>query len=136
MAALRNFAVLSGFVAALVNANPVLYRRQNETAGSPCASVSALAASQTAAAPSATPTVPADLAYECINSVPINQTAALSFIKTVRPYWEWQSTLAYLKDPPAEYAEKIQDPIDVFAELDDLEAKVSNGTITKEYEVS
>ncbi|KKY23496.1 putative peptidase s41 family protein [Diplodia seriata] len=134
MAALRNFAVLSGLVAVLVNANPVLYRRQNETAGSPCASVSALAASQTAAAPSATPTVPADLAYECINSVPINQTAALSLIKTVRPYWEWQSTLAYLKDPPAEYAEKIQGPIDVFAELDDLEAKVSDGTITKEYE--
>ncbi|KAF9629447.1 Peptidase S41 [Lasiodiplodia theobromae] len=134
MAALRNFAVASGLAVALANANPVLYRRQNETAGSPCASVSALAASQTAASPSATPTVPAGLAYECINSVPINQTAALNLIKTSRPYWEWQSTLAYLKDPPAEYVEKIQDAIDVFAELDDLEAKVADGTITKEYE--
>ncbi|KAH7063548.1 hypothetical protein B0J12DRAFT_562125 [Macrophomina phaseolina] len=132
MALLKNFALASG-LAAIVSANPVLYRGLNET-GSACASVSALAASQTAVAPSATPTVPADLAYECINSVPINQTAALNLIKTVRPYWEWQSTLAYLKDPPAEYVEKIQEPIDVFAELDDLEAKVSDGTITKEYE--
>ncbi|OJD30635.1 peptidase s41 family protein [Diplodia corticola] len=134
MAALRNFALSFGLAAAVADANPVLYSRQSGTAGSPCASVSALAASQTAVAPSATPTVPADLAYECINSVPINQTAALNLIKTARPYWEWQSTLAYLKDPPAEYAEKIQDPIDVFAELDALEASVANGTITKEYE--
>ncbi|KAL1616183.1 hypothetical protein SLS56_011507 [Neofusicoccum ribis] len=132
MALLRNIALASG-LAATVAGNPVLYKRQNET-GSACASVSALAASQTAAAPSATPTVPADLAYECINSVPINTTAALDLIKTIRPYWEWQSTLAYLKDPPAEYVEKIQEPVDVFAELDALEQKVSAGTITKEYE--
>lgn len=131
--ALKKLALASGLAVAAA-ANP-LYRRQNET-GSACASVSALAASQTAVAPKATPTVPAALAYDCINSVPINQTAALDLIKTIRPYWEWQSTLAYLKDPPAEYVEKIQDPIDVFAELDDLEAKVSGGSITKEYEVS
>lgn len=133
MSLFRNIALASS-LAATVAGNPVLYKRQNET-GSACASVSVLAASQTAAAPSVTPTVPAALAYECINSVPINTTAALDLINAIRPYWEWQSTLAYLKDPPQEYIDKVQDPVDVFAELDALEQKVSDGTITKEYDV-
>ena len=48
---------------------------RNGTEG-PCASVSRLVASFTGASPSATPTVPAQLAYECINTVPFNQSAA------------------------------------------------------------
>lgn len=95
-----------------------------------CAQVSSLSAAQSAA----TPTVPAKLAYDCITSVPLNKTAALALIDTARPYFEWQSTLAYLKDPPAEYVAKIQNGVDVFGELASIEAKVSNGSYTNEYE--
>lgn len=41
-----------------------------------CASVRSLALQVSATSPKATPTVPAALAYECINSVPFNQSAA------------------------------------------------------------
>lgn len=52
--------------------------------------------------PSATPTVPAQLAYECLNSIPFNQTAALQYLESMDPYLNWQSTYEYLADPPAE----------------------------------
>ncbi|KAK7516335.1 hypothetical protein IWZ03DRAFT_423667 [Phyllosticta citriasiana] len=67
-------------------------------------------------------------------SVPLNVSAALDLIETVKPYWEWQSTISYLKTPPAEYVEKIQDPVDVFGELDIIESKVKNGSFANEYE--
>lgn len=76
--------------------------------GSACAIVSQLSASQVATAPSgmqntanrvkrkannhiATPTVPAKLAQECLNSVPLNKDAALKLVNEIEPYLEWQS---------------------------------------------
>jgi hypothetical protein len=44
--------------------------------------------------------VPAELAYECLNSIPFNQSAAAALVETMRPYLEWQSTTSYVKDPP------------------------------------
>jgi hypothetical protein len=44
--------------------------------------------------------VPAKLAYECLNSIPFNQSAAAALLESVRPYLEWQSTTSYVKDPP------------------------------------
>jgi len=46
------------------------------TSTAACASVSELVASFTSQSPSATPTVPAELAYDCITSVPFNGSAA------------------------------------------------------------
>ncbi|KAK8248198.1 peptidase S41 family protein-like protein [Phyllosticta capitalensis] len=122
-------------LALLSFANPVaLYPRQNATGasvGSPCASVSSLVSGQSAAA---SPTVPAGVAYECIKSVPINKTSALLLLQDIKPYINWQSTVAYLKDPPAEYVDKIQPAWDVWAELDKLETKVRNDTYSGEYD--
>jgi hypothetical protein len=97
-----------------------------------CAQVSAAVAAQPNVT---TPRVPAQLAYDCITSVPLNKTAALSLIDNVKPYFKWQSTTTFLKNPPKEYAEKIQDPIDIWAGLADIEAKVSNSSYKNEYEV-
>lgn len=74
------------------------------SATNPCASVAELAASFTSASPSstATPTVPAQLAFECLNSIPFNQSAAVALLDAIDPYLTWQSTFEYLKDPPAE----------------------------------
>lgn len=135
MSSLRFSILVAGLAGLAVGYSDTAWKRQTNSTGSPCASVSYLASSQTAASPSATATVPAKLAYECINSVPLNVSAALDLIETVKPYWEWQSTIAYLKNPPAEYVEKIQDPVDVFGELDIIEAKVKNGSFASEYEV-
>lgn len=57
----------------------------------PCAVVSAAYASQIAAVPTATPTVAASIAYDCLLSVPLGQEAALEFVDSIEPYLEWQS---------------------------------------------
>lgn len=85
-----------------------------------CAQVSKLsrAFARTAAA-EATPTVPAGklngilntiyvlslnaaIAYECINSVPFEIGPAVELMDSIRPYINWQTTLQYVKEPPAE----------------------------------
>lgn len=57
----------------------------------PCAAVSAAYASQIAVSPSATPTITASIAYDCLLSVPLGQEAALDLIDSIEPYLEWQS---------------------------------------------
>lgn len=109
---------------------PQLHARQN--ASSPCAQVSASVATQTAVA---SPTVPAQLAYDCITSVPFNQSAALALVDGVVPYFKWQSNTVWLKDPPEEYAEKVQPGIDVWGRLEEIREKVVGGEYENEFEV-
>jgi hypothetical protein len=100
---------------------------------SPCAAVAASVATQAAIG---TPTVPAQLAYDCITSVPFNQSAALALVDGVKPYFRWQSNTVWLKDPPAEYAEKVQPGIDVWGGLEKIRGKVVSGEYENEYAVS
>ncbi len=51
------------------------------------------------------------------------------------PYFKWQSTTVWLKDPPAEYVEKIQDPVDVWGGLQNIREKVVAGAYKNEFEV-
>jgi len=39
----------------------------------------------------ATPTVDAQLAYDCLNSAPLDATAATALVDSILPYVEWQS---------------------------------------------
>jgi hypothetical protein len=39
----------------------------------------------------ATPTVPAKLAHDCLNSVPLGKESALEFVEAIEPYLEFQS---------------------------------------------
>ncbi|KAH6646022.1 hypothetical protein BKA67DRAFT_595464 [Truncatella angustata] len=66
-----------------------------------CALVSSAWAAQSAA--TATPTVDASIAYDCLNSVPLAKDAALKFIDGIVPYLEWQSDTAFKKNPPSDY---------------------------------
>lgn len=95
--------------------------------GTACAEVSASWAAQ---AGTATPTVAASLAYECINSVPLNKQAALKFIDEIIPYIEWQSSTAYLKDPPADY---FYPAYDVHGEIARVRAGLEAGKYANEY---
>jgi hypothetical protein len=123
---------LVGFsLASIALATPLhLHVRQN--ASTPCAQVSASVAAQSTVA---TPTVPAQLAYDCITSVPFNKSAALDLIDSIKPYFRWQSTTAFLKDPPEEYAEKVQPPIDVWGGLEDIQSKAESDDFDNEFEV-
>lgn len=77
--------------------------------------------------------MPAQLAYECINSVPFNSSAAVAYLDSIRPYIDWQTTIEYLKDPPAEYATKVQPPYDFYANWDRIYSKAASGGYASEY---
>lgn len=116
-------------------ANPLhLNSRQTDTC-SPCAAVSASVATQPSG-PSATPTVAAQLAYDCLSSVPLNTSAALALVESIRPYLRWQSSTVYIKDPPEEYAEKVQEAVDVWGGLDGIVESLEKGEWESEFQVS
>ncbi|KAI5237072.1 hypothetical protein E4T43_08175 [Aureobasidium subglaciale] len=74
-----------------------------------------------------------ELAYECLHSIPFNQSAASDLLESMRPYLNWQTTISYLKDPPKDYADRIQPPYDFWGVFDSIEAKVDAGTYASEY---
>lgn len=78
--------------------------------------------------------VPAGLAFSCLDSVPFNATSGKKLIAAIRPYINWQSTLTQLKNPPADYAEKVQPPVDIFGGLDQINAKIDSGGFISEYD--
>lgn len=72
----------------------------------------------------------AKLAYDCLTSAPFNATVALAFLQYYNDTIQFQSTLAYLKDPPASYQ---QPAIDVQASLNDIRQRVQAGDFENEY---
>ncbi|KAF2397154.1 hypothetical protein EJ06DRAFT_566892 [Trichodelitschia bisporula] len=84
--------------------------------------------------PAGAKSIPAQAAWDCIQSVPLNRTAALELLTAVRPYVRWQSTTAVLKNPPAEYVAKVQEPVDIWGGLDNIEKKLKAGEWTREYD--
>lgn len=133
------FAALAGLLS-LASSTPVaapapklqvLHARQNATnTTTPCASVSSAYFNQV----NPSPTVPAKMAMDCIKSVPLNVTSAKALLSEIRPYINWQSTLSFLKNPPAEYVAKIQRAVDILGGLDAIEANVTAGAYRGEYE--
>lgn len=57
----------------------------------------------------------------------------VALMDSIRPYINWQTTIEYLKDPPAEYAEKIQEPYDFYAEYERIYAQAKSGSYANEY---
>lgn len=116
----------------LPHARPHILTRQANNSSSPaCAQVSqAVYGDGTSFAKE---TVPAGIAWDCINSVPLNGTSAKLLLKSLKPYMEWQSTLTVLKDPPAEYVEKVQPAVDIMGGLDQLASDVDAGKFANEY---
>ncbi|KAK1976383.1 hypothetical protein LZ30DRAFT_603618 [Colletotrichum cereale] len=78
--------------------------------GEPCALISEFWAKEVSLA-NRNPSVGAKLAYDCLKSVPLHKEAAIALIDAIRPYLEWQSNLAYLKNPPADYEPEAFDPV-------------------------
>lgn len=72
------------------------------------------------------PAVPAapiqpSVAYACLKSVPLHQDTALAQLDFLRPLFEWQSTVDYLRDPPQGY---LSEGVDLIRGFDDIAAKL------------
>jgi hypothetical protein len=70
-------------------------------------------------------------AYACLISVPFNPAVATRFIKYFNETIQFQSTLAYLKDPPAGYQ---QPAVDVLAELERIQQGVNANAYANQYD--
>src|ERR1700761_1795305 len=79
-------------------------------------------------------TVPAQLAWDCLQSIPLNATGALDLVHSLKPYVRFQSTLAWLKNPPEEYQDKLFGPVDLLGGLDDIAQKIKDEEYGGEYE--
>ncbi|KAL9086788.1 MAG: hypothetical protein Q9165_006935 [Trypethelium subeluteriae] len=72
----------------------------------------------------------AEDAYDCLTSVPFNPAVASSFIQYYNTTLQFQSTLAYLKNPPQGYQ---QPAVDVLSQLELIQQNVTAGYYKNEY---
>ncbi|KAH8732999.1 peptidase S41 family protein [Phaeosphaeriaceae sp. PMI808] len=70
-------------------------------------------------------------AYACLTSVPFNSAVATRFIQYWNETIQFQSTLAYLKNPPPGYQ---QPAIDVVAELNRIQQQINADSYANQYD--
>lgn len=70
------------------------------------------------------------LAYECLNSVPLGKQEALDLVDSIVQYLTFQTDLNYKKDPPADY---YYPAIDVLGLLQQIRGKVEGDEYVNEY---
>jgi hypothetical protein len=90
--------------------------------------------------------VSAEVAYDCLTSIPINKDAAVALVESILPYVEWQSglfspslsenrliaqDLEFLDDPPKGYQEPA---IDVIGSLREIIREIIKGGYDNEHE--
>ena len=73
----------------------------------------------------------AETAHNCLISTPFNATVATQFLSYYKDTLQFQSTLAYLKNPPATYQ---QPAVDLLAGLDAIQEAVDRGVYKNEYD--
>ncbi|KAK2055612.1 peptidase S41 family protein [Colletotrichum caudatum] len=81
--------------------------------------------------PKGPPQVPAQLAFDCLQSVPNKPGPAKELITSLKAYVQWQSTLSWLKSPPASY---MLPAVDIEGGLDEISGKAEAGQYKSEYE--
>ncbi|KAI1460045.1 hypothetical protein F4805DRAFT_417912 [Annulohypoxylon moriforme] len=118
----------SGSALGIRQTNTTTTTSTTPTATEPCAIVSSTWSAQIGA--TATPTVEASIAYECLNSVPIDKDGALKFIDELKPYVEWQSDTVFKKNPPADYG---YPPTDLWASIDEVREALTADKYANEY---
>ncbi|KAI9817689.1 MAG: hypothetical protein M1832_004583 [Thelocarpon impressellum] len=74
--------------------------------------------------------VPASLAYECLLSVPIDQDSASRLVASYKQFYQFQSSLYFIKNPPDSYQ---MPAADIERDLDDIQARVRDGAYAGEY---
>ncbi|KAI0385417.1 hypothetical protein F5Y04DRAFT_276747 [Hypomontagnella monticulosa] len=109
--------------------SPVSSSLEARQTSNACGSVSRLVRSAIAA--NATARVPGTLALSCLRSVPNKIAQAQQLVKSVKAFAQWQSTHAWLKDPPEGYEFP---PVDILKSLDSISATLSAGGYASEYD--
>lgn len=79
----------------------------------------------------ATPTVPASVAIDCLRTVPNKKEEAQKLVKSLKAFVQWQSSLAFLKEPPQSY---MFPPADILGTLDNISTTVGNGGYANEFD--
>ena len=72
----------------------------------------------------------ASVAHSCLLSVPFNDAVALQFVDYLNTTLQFQSTSAYLKNPPTGYQ---QPAVDIFQTLENIKQNISSGSYKTEY---
>ena len=116
---LRAAAFLALFLS--VEAYPRVLPRQTNSTGTPCYQIFS----------SNYVLFLASDAYNCLITAPFNATVASGLVNYYKDFLQFQSTLAYLKNPPPSYQ---QPSVDVLASLDALETQVQTGAFKTEYD--
>jgi hypothetical protein len=73
--------------------------------------------------------IDADVAYQCLQSVPLDAEGAALQVQGLLAYSEFQSTLAYLKDPPEGY---LYPAVDIVSGLERIGERVAAGRYSGE----
>jgi hypothetical protein len=76
-------------------------------------------------------TIPAEIAYECLKSVPLHADEAKRLHRSLVPYLKWQTTFSYLKNPPPGYP---MPAYDFWRAFDNVGARLSNERYLNEWE--
>ncbi|MCJ1461623.1 hypothetical protein MMC07_000220 [Pseudocyphellaria aurata] len=102
------------------------------TSYEPCLLASRAIASFSSLRPSAPlQTIPAEIAYNCLKSVPIVKHDALRLVTDLAPYFELQSTIGILKKPPSGY---LLPGVYLVGGLERIKSNIENGIYTSEYD--
>ncbi|KAE9370993.1 hypothetical protein N431DRAFT_441047 [Stipitochalara longipes BDJ] len=98
----------------------------------PCAIVSSSSKAFYAANPTSTASlrIPADIAYACQLSAPFDQNRSVALIDYIVPYIDFQSSLAYLKNPPSTY---LMPAVDILGGLQEIRQNASVGAYSSQY---
>ena len=107
---------------------PLTSINRRQQSGEPCGQIAESLAAQGS---DKSPSVPAQLAYECLQSVPVDVEGDVLQIQQLKEYLQFQSTLTYLKAGSKGQIE----PYDILGQLDVLAEEVGNGTFDSEYDV-
>ena len=75
-------------------------------------------------------TFTAKQAYDCLTSVPFNAAVATQFIKYFNDTIQFQSTLAFLRNPPSSYQ---QPAVDILAGLEQIQKDIDSGAFSNQY---
>jgi hypothetical protein len=119
-------STIVSYLALSTLAHAVPLSQSSTSSQEPCAKIAAINGT----------TVDAELAYQCLQTIPIKNDVAEQLVKALQPYLEFQSTLKTIENPPADYAEHVQKPYSIVGAMDTVLQKVKSGSYKSEYDVS
>lgn len=95
----------------------------------PCAAVASGLRSSSSSSSSSSG-IPAQLAFDCLNSVPVDTNGNRQLIDELKEVWQFQSELVWYKNPGSDWE---YGPLDIIGELDSI--KNNLGSFKSEYAV-